>query len=787
MSTVGREPTMTEAWRSIVDERKTIIAIWGIGGVGKTALLKQIYSKLTISPLHFDTVIWVTVSQKISVQKVQNDIWRSIGVFNVEWVDKTFEEKSKAIFEVLSKKQFLLLLDDLGKEVNLTKLGVPYPNSQRNKCKVIFTSRSYGACLRMEAKVIIRVVPLEWKNAWELFKNKVGEDRLTEPRIVEVAQAIAETCNGLPMSLCTVGRAMSNMTTYDEWLGAIRGVKFQEDDEREKTFVFTLLNLCFACLDRKVRSCLLFYCMFPEDFTILKNDLIDFWICEPALFFSREVDALNLGYQTVDALIGAGLLEEEEVNSVKVLDLIRNFGIKHQSYTDHFINIGIRRVVGHILAMRNSIHHLVDYIPNSLVLNFLLNHNPFIITNAHLRRRNEDQITSGSIFSTNEDQITNRSIFSTEKGKKSSGIEEDLHLSRSSKQAKRRTFLIYKGINTPHQFIDSITVLDLSNSGVEKLPREIAELVSLKYLNLSGTWIDHLPIEVKKLVKLQCLNLEYIDQLRVIPKQLILELPFLRILKMFRCGFSVEQIEDNILSLTHMDIDPILCLMFLNVLSLTITCALSLHKLFSSRRLLQCTQSLSLEVFWGSKSVDISRLAAMQNLLLLEIHQCEDLSELKCYPHQFELERRRSFGKLREITLDRCASLVEVTWVSLVPNLTILKLQNCDEMEEVISNRRTGETCEGDNWEPFAKLEILTLKNLPELKSIYWKTLPFQSLKKIEVSNCSVLKKLPLDSRSANTNELLVIKGEEDWWNNIEWEDDDSRLTFLPCFKPIDD
>ncbi|XP_065865689.1 probable disease resistance protein At1g52660 [Euphorbia lathyris] len=142
MSAVGLESMMMEVWRTVVHVRTAIIGVHGIGGVGKTTLLKQIYTKLTTAPLYFDTVIWVTVSQNLSVETVQDDIWKRIGVLNVEWVDKSFVEKAKAIFEVLSKKKLVLLLDDLGEELNLTEVGVPDPDPKENKCKVIFTTRS---------------------------------------------------------------------------------------------------------------------------------------------------------------------------------------------------------------------------------------------------------------------------------------------------------------------------------------------------------------------------------------------------------------------------------------------------------------------------------------------------------------------------------------------------------------------------------------------------------------------------------------------------------------------
>ncbi|WCJ40588.1 Disease resistance protein (CC-NBS-LRR class) family [Euphorbia peplus] len=794
MSMVESESKMMEVWRLIVYEGTSIIGIYGEGGVGKTTVLKQIYSKLTTPPLHFGAVIWVTVSQTLSVESVQDDIWKIIGVFNVHWVEKSSQEKAKSIFEVLSNKKFMLLLDDLGETIDLTEVGLP--DIEESKCRVIFTTRSQDVCHAMGAESPVRMVALVWEHAWELFMKKVGEDRLTDPKIVEVAQTIARTCKGLPMLLCTVGRAMACVTTYDEWFGVMKGLKFRVDDEGGKMYVFTLLQLCFDFLDMEVRSCLLYYCLFPEDFTILKNELIDFWICEQLLGYYAfgDVDVLSLGYRTVDALVRACLLEEEEASHVKLLDLIREFGSADGFISDDIPSRAIYWEVGRILPMRDSIRNLEDYAPNKFST-FLLNHNPFVMLNAKF-------ITEDNISPQNSGELSSIDVYPQNEAASTSGSFSIQKLASSiSKFVKRRkkkpTYRIEEDvyqsipispqvIDTFYQFIDSVTVLDLSNSGVEEIPREISKLVSLEYLNLSHTWIHHLPIEMQMLLKLRCLNVEHDEQLRVIPKQLISELSSLKVLKMFRCGYSVEEEEDNMLSLNNMDIDPLFCLEHLKVLSITITCALALQKFFSNRKFLSCTQSLSLEVFWRCKSLDISPLAAMKNLLILEIHQFEDLNELNCYPHNLELASgRSSFEKLREITFENCSSLVEVTWVVLVPNLAILKVRNCEEMKEVISSRRIEEICNEDNWEPFAKLEILTLENLPELKSICWKMLPFPCLNKIEVIDCSLLKKLPLDSHSVCGNEL-VIEAQEDWWNNIEWEDDDSNNIFSPCFNPTD-
>ncbi|MBA0675744.1 hypothetical protein Goari_017269, partial [Gossypium aridum] len=87
------------------------------------------------------------------------------------------------------------------------------------------------------------------------------------------------------------------------------------------------------------------------------------------------------------------------------------------------------------------------------------------------------------------------------------------------------------------------------------------------------------------------------------------------------------------------------------------------------------------------------------------------------------------------------------------------------------------------NLNLFSKLENLYLSRLPKLKTIYHHALPFPQLKQVYIRGCPMLKKLPLNSNSAKGQRLVII-GEEGWWKDVEWEDESSRIAFLPAFKP---
>ncbi|KAJ6757017.1 hypothetical protein OIU74_026304 [Salix koriyanagi] len=89
-------------------------------------------------------------------------------------------------------------------------------------------------------------------------------------------------CNGLPLALITVGRAMALRKTLSEWHHSIEALsrataEFPSTPHQD----FVLVKFGYDSLPSdKVRSCFLYCALFPEGFCIKKSDLIDYWIGE---------------------------------------------------------------------------------------------------------------------------------------------------------------------------------------------------------------------------------------------------------------------------------------------------------------------------------------------------------------------------------------------------------------------------------------------------------------------------------------------------------------------------
>ncbi|KAM1717384.1 hypothetical protein ACFX11_025223 [Malus domestica] len=116
----------------------------------------------------------------------------------------------------------------------------------------------------MGAHKKIKVECLAWDKAWTLFPEKVGDGTLyIHPDIPTLAEVVAKECDGLPLALITVGRAMAGKKTPREWSHGIQVLKRSASElSGMGDEVFPLLNLVtIIYLARKLDlvSCIVHY------------------------------------------------------------------------------------------------------------------------------------------------------------------------------------------------------------------------------------------------------------------------------------------------------------------------------------------------------------------------------------------------------------------------------------------------------------------------------------------------------------------------------------------------
>ncbi|KAL8260448.1 hypothetical protein R6Q59_028401 [Mikania micrantha] len=90
-----------------------VVSVVGLGGIGKTTLAQLLYNDKKVKD-HFEFRAWVCVSDEFDVLKISKAIFQAVGGGNQDFANLNLLQE--ALKEKLSKKMFLLVLDDVWNE-----------------------------------------------------------------------------------------------------------------------------------------------------------------------------------------------------------------------------------------------------------------------------------------------------------------------------------------------------------------------------------------------------------------------------------------------------------------------------------------------------------------------------------------------------------------------------------------------------------------------------------------------------------------------------------------------
>lgn len=105
-----------------------------------------------------------------------------------------------------------------------------------------------------------------------------------------------------------------------------------------------LLDLIYGILPHHLKTCLLYFCMYPEGYTIKKDDLVKQWVAEEFIGEVNEQDRFKVAEGYFHDLITKGLIQEvdtnynKEVLSCTVHHIVLDF-IRYKSKEENFISI----------------------------------------------------------------------------------------------------------------------------------------------------------------------------------------------------------------------------------------------------------------------------------------------------------------------------------------------------------------------------------------------------------------------------------------------------------------
>ncbi|XP_028766521.1 disease resistance protein RPS5-like [Neltuma alba] len=378
-------------WGFLLDENARRIGVWGMGGASKTTIMSEINNCLVKGSSQFNCTIWVEASKDL--KKMRQDIAVKLGLTFQETDDER-ARASKLLEAFKRRKAFALILDDVWEPFSIEEVGIPVPTVEKG-CKLVIITRNLMVCRVMEIDKDVEVKVLEDDEAWNLFKDKVGEERvLSDPDLQSIAMEVAKKCGGLPLPIIAIGCALRNTTSIREWQNALEELRTSSDgiyniDEA----VCSHLKLSYSKLKDDTRqSCFLFCALYPKGHLIDENELINYWVWEDLLGDVNMSATKQKGQMIIDELISACLSElkiENGVRCVKLHDLIKRYAVTIMSKNSRcIVNAGMGQVrpplphewkedVQWVSLMRNDVKS-IDFSPMCPgITSLLLQYNSF--------------------------------------------------------------------------------------------------------------------------------------------------------------------------------------------------------------------------------------------------------------------------------------------------------------------------------------------------------------------------------------------------------------------------
>ncbi|XP_045787547.1 putative disease resistance protein RGA1 [Trifolium pratense] len=260
------------------DQNVSLVAIVGIGGLGKTALAQLVYNDGEVRKI-FEKFMWVCVSDNFDVKTILKNMLKSL--LPKEKIDDTLtlDNLQTMLRDNLNGKRYLLVLDDVWNESSekWDKLRTYLMCGARGS-KVVVTTRSRIVADRMGVKdpyVLSGLIP---EKSWSLLKKiAFGDDTIrVDQNIESIGKKIAKKSNGVPLAIRSLGNILQGKSEEKEWNDVLRGDfwKLCEDEDS----ILPVLKLSYNNLSPQQRQCFAYCSLFPKDWEFQKDELVQMWM-----------------------------------------------------------------------------------------------------------------------------------------------------------------------------------------------------------------------------------------------------------------------------------------------------------------------------------------------------------------------------------------------------------------------------------------------------------------------------------------------------------------------------
>ncbi|XP_044467302.1 disease resistance protein At4g27190-like [Mangifera indica] len=763
----SRELVLQEIMDTLKDGNVNIIGVYGMGGVGKTTLVKKIAWQVKEDKLFHEVAI-AEVTPTPDNKKIQEKLACDLGL---EFRQENEYERAGLLRKRIKKeKNLLIILDNIWTKLDLDAIGIPLGDAEKERrddnikpCTILLTSRKRDVLSKdMKTQKNILVDTLSKDDAWKLFRKIVG-DSAESSDFHPLAIEFVTKCSGLPVAISTIASTLKNESLH-VWKDALAQLKRSNPrhiPDMEES-VCSTIELSYKFLkDEEAKSLFLLCALGDVGSRICTGDLLKYSM---GLNLFGGVYSLEEGRNRLHRLIdylkaSCLLLEGDNDHAIKMHDIIHVVAVSIASTERFMFNIqnvtGLKEVLGEKIPKDSTAISL-----------------PYGDIHYKLPQRLEfPKLKLFFLF------MQNRSL----------QLPDEFFEEMKELRVLDLTGFHFFSLPSSFSCLKNLKTLCLDNCLLEDL-RILGELSKLEILSFLHSDIEQLPTEIGQLTQLKLLDLSNCLNLKYIAPNVISCLSQLEELYMGnnlvqwedegvdnqrRRNASLEELKQlSNLTALHLHVQDARVmpqnLLFKKLksykifigdkwkwsgkygLSTSRTLKLEINERIYLRRgiksLLKMTEDLSLEGMKGFRSVLYETNAdGFPHLRHLHVKDCLDILYIinsdgrnQAFPmletlilcNLIKLEKichgklnARSFSKLRIIKIEKCDRLEYLFASFMAKNLMQLQeieMTDCKNSKELFGEESDdhGDEIEINNKTEFNQLCSLTLQHLPKFIKI---------------------------------------------------------------------
>ncbi|KAK6142524.1 hypothetical protein DH2020_022872 [Rehmannia glutinosa] len=543
-------------WIQLMGNGLDVISVVGMGGLGKTTLVKKVYDDELVKR-HFNSHVWIVASDYTDVKHllanlIKKLVWNTKESPPQELEDMSADEMREFIYQFLHHKNYIIVLDDVWDISRWEAIIFAFPIGGAHGCIIIttrFNSIANAACSTTNHMYNLKPLP------WEESKR----------------------CEGLPLAIVVIGGLLATKNNRaEEWEQFNRSISDElEGGNLQK--LSKIISLSYYDLPYYLKYCFMYLSIFPEGSLLEKEKVIRLWTTERFVQVKQDKTTEEVVEDYLNELLSRSLIQvadkavDGRPRTFRIHDLLRQY-ITSKSREQNTVAIyggGEMKWPSKIqrLAMQNSINIFNQETDNFKYIRSLLLLHIGVVESIPIK----ELISKSRLLKVLDFGGAPLETIPTE-------VFKLYHLKYLSLRNTMVTF-IPKSI----KYLENLETLDLKNSKLRcidadevdgiKMVREIGKLTQLRRLGIAKLRRSdgmELCSSIAKLTNLRSLSICSIEEGEMLDLDYSMSsasLPFLRTFEL--CGF-LEKVPQWLPSLSGLTVlllkwsklreDPLNCL-----------------------------------------------------------------------------------------------------------------------------------------------------------------------------------------------------------------------------------